>query len=371
MEIARGGYYKRLPRAERGLGARLGQNNLDLVTGGAGFIGSHLVDALLARGRAVRAFDSFVVGRRANLQQHSGNPSLEIIEGDVADGAAIANAAAGTDRIFHLAARAEIVPSIQEPETYFRANVDGTFGVLEAARRHSVRRLVYIASSSCYGIPAQYPTPETAPIDPRYPYALTKFLGEQMVMHWAQVYKLPAISVRLFNVYGPRSRTSGTYGAVFGVFLAQLLAGEPLTIVGDGEQTRDFTFVSDVVDALITVAESDRIGKIYNVGSGRPVSVNQLVRLLGSPPSVHIPKRPGEPDCTWADISKIRSDFGWQPKVSFAVGVRVMRENIDYWRDAPVWTVPSIAEATRDWFRVLDPDRPDVGASKWIQASQS
>ena len=165
--------------------------------------------------------------------------------------------------------------------------------------------------------------------------------------------------MRFFNVYGPRARTSGTYGAVFGVFLAQLLAGKPLTIVGDGEQTRDFTFVSDVVDALLTVAESDKAGEIYNVGSGQPVSVNELVRLLGRPPTVQIPKRPGEPDCTWADISKIRRELGWEPKVSFADGVRVMRENIDYWRDAPVWTAARIAEATSDWFRFLDKGRGD------------
>jgi UDP-glucose 4-epimerase len=157
---------------------------------------------------------------------------------------------------------------------------------------------------------------------------------------------------------------------VFGVFLAQLLAGEPLTIVGDGEQTRDFTFVSDAVDALIAVAESDKIGEIYNVGSGHPVSVNELVRLLGSPPAVHIPKRPGEPDCTWADIGKIRQEIGWQPRVSFSEGVRVMRDNIDYWRDAPVWTASRIAEATSDWFRFLGNDRGD-GTSKWNQASQS
>ena len=207
-----------------------------------------------------------------------------------------------------------------------------------------------------------YPTPETAPADCRYPYALTKYLGEQIVMHWAQVYRLPAVSVRFFNVYGPRARTSGTYGAVFGVFLAQLLAKEPLTIVGDGEQMRDFTFVSDVVDALLTVAASDKIGEIYNVGSGKPVSVNELVRLLGSPPSVNIPKRPGEPDCTWADISKIRAELGWEPKVSFADGVRVMRDNIGYWRDAPVWTASGYAEATSDWFRLLGKDMSKEGA---------
>ena len=216
-----------------------------------------------------------------------------------------------------------------------------------------MKALVYVASSSCYGIPAAYPTPETAPADPRYPYALTKYLGEQMVMHWAQVYRLPAVSVRFFNVYGPRARTSGTYGAVFGVFLAQLLAGKPLTIVGDGEQTRDFTYVSDAVEALIVAAESGRRGEIYNVGSGRPVSVNELVRLLGSPPAVHVPKRPAEPDCTWADITKIRRDLRWEPKVSFEEGVAIMRENMDYWRDAPVWTQASIASATADWFKFL------------------
>jgi UDP-glucose 4-epimerase len=346
-----------------------GDLDFDLVTGGAGFIGSHLVDRLVGQGRRVRVLDSFVVGRRANLDQHRGNPKVELVEADVADKAAVDAACAGVGRIFHLAARADIVPSIQEPEAYFRANVDGTFSVLEAARRHGVKRLVYTASSSCYGIPSSYPTPETAPADCRYPYALTKYLGEQLVMHWAQIYGLPAVSVRFFNVYGPRARTSGTYGAVFGVFLAQLLAGKPLTIVGDGEQTRDFTFVSDVIDALLTVSASDKVDEIYNVGSGHPVSVNELVRLLGSPPSIPIPKRPGEPDCTWADITKIRRDLGWEPKVSFADGVRVMLENIDYWRDAPVWTASRIAEATSDWFRFLDKQETEGRVESWTPAS--
>lgn len=325
---------------------------IDLVTGGSGFIGSHLVDRLIAEGRRVRVLDSFVVGRRSNLQQHEGNPRLEVIEGDVADVAVVDAAVRGVHRIFHLAARADVVPSIQEPEAYFRANVDGTFAVLQAARRHAVKRLLYTASSSCYGIPARYPTPEDEPADPRYPYALTKYLGEQLVLHWAQVYKLPTVSVRLFNVYGPRARTSGTYGAVFGVFLAQLLNNKPLTVVGTGEQMRDFTFVSDVVDALLTVAHSDRIG-VYNVGSGAPVSVNELVRLLGSPPTVGIPDRPGEPNCTWADITRITTDLGWRPRVGIADGTRIMLENIGYWRDAPVWTAAAIADATNDWFRFL------------------
>jgi len=339
----------------------------DLVTGGAGFIGSHLVDSLMSLGRRVRVLDNFAVGRRSNLQQHEGDARLEVIEADVADTRAVDAACAGIERVFHLAARADIVPSIQQPQDYFRANVDGTFAVLEAARRHGVKRLVYTASSSCYGIPQLYPTPETSPADARYPYALTKYLGEQLALHWAQVYKLSAVSIRLFNVYGPRARTSGTYGAVFGVFLAQLLNKQPLTIVGDGEQTRDFTFVSDVVDAFLTVADSDKTGA-YNVGSGKPVSVNELVRLLGSPPTVHIPKRPGEPDCTWADIASIRREFGWEPKIAFADGVQVMRENIEYWRDAPVWTATGIAEATSDWFQFLGSDKDKTGGSTWNPA---
>jgi UDP-glucose 4-epimerase len=326
---------------------------LDLVTGGAGFIGSHLVDRLLAEGRRVRVLDNFAVGRRSNLAAHTGKSTLEIIEADIADKATVMAACAGVDRVFHLAARADVVPSIQEPEAYFRANVDGTFSVLEGSRRHGAKRVVYVASSSCYGIPQVYPTPETAPADARYPYALTKHLGEQLALHWADVYKLPCVSVRFFNVYGPRARTSGTYGAVFGVFLAQILAQKPLTIVGDGEQTRDFTFVSDAVDALVTVAASDKVGEVYNVGSGKPVSVNALVRLLGSPETVHIPKRPGEPDCTWADISKIQNELGWQPKVRIEDGIKFMIENLDYWRGAPVWTPSSIADATADWFKYL------------------
>lgn len=326
---------------------------LDLVTGGAGFIGSHLVDRLLSEGRTVRVVDSMEVGKPRNLAQHAGSDRLDVRVGDVADPAVMEAAMQGVERVFHLAAMADIVPSIRNPESYFRANVVGTFVTLQAARAAAVGRFVYVASSSCYGIPDSYPTPETATIQPQYPYALTKWLGECEVMHWAQVYGLPAISLRFFNIYGPRARTSGTYGAVFGVFLAQLLAGKPLTIVGDGEQTRDFTYVSDAVDALITAARSDKVGLCLNVGSDNPVSVNRLVTLLRAPETVHIPKRPGEPDCTFADTTRIRQELGWRARVPIEEGVQKMLEAIDYWRDAPVWTPASIAEATRDWFTYL------------------
>jgi UDP-glucose 4-epimerase len=325
----------------------------DLVTGGAGFIGSHLVDALIALGRKVRVVDNFESGHRRNLAQHVGNAALDIVEADVADAGAMLEAARGVERVFHLAALADIVPSIQKPEAYFRANVDGTFAVLQAARAASSKRFVYVASSSCYGIPDVYPTPEEAEVRPQYPYALTKWLGECLVMHWAQVYRLPALSLRFFNIYGPRARTSGTYGAVFGVFLAQLLAGKPLTIVGDGTQQRDFTYVSDAVAALTAAAESERTGRCYNVGSDRPVSVNRLVELIGARETVHIPKRPGEPDCTFADTRRIRAELGWSASVPIERGVEHMLAAIEYWRDAPVWTPTSIATATAEWFDYL------------------
>jgi UDP-glucose 4-epimerase len=328
-------------------------NGIDIVTGGGGFIGSHLVDRLLAEGRQVRIVDNFFIGRKKNLEQHAKNSCLKIIEGDVCDETLMEKTCEGAERVFHLAARADIVPSIQEPKEYFRSNVDGTFATLQAAHKAGVKRVVYIASSSCYGLPDHYPTPETAEIRPQYPYALTKYMGECLAMHWAQVYKLPVVSLRFFNIYGPRARTSGTYGAVFGVFLAQLLAGKPLTIVGDGSQTRDFTFVSDAVDAIMTAAASDKIGKTYNVGSDRPVSVNELVKLLAPKETVHIPKRPGEPDCTFADTSRIKSELKWRAKVPFEQGVKIMLDNIDYWRDAPVWTPDTIAGATADWFKYL------------------
>jgi UDP-glucose 4-epimerase len=212
-----------------------------LVTGGAGFIGSHLVDRLLAEGHEVRAVDNLATGRRANLTALANDPRLTLVEADVVDHQTLLTCCAGVDTVFHLAALADIVPSIQRPLDYHRANVDGTASVVEAARLAGVRRVVYAASSSCYGIPHLYLTPEDAEPRPQYPYALSKYLGEEIVLRWGRFYHLPVVSLRLFNVYGPRSRTTGAYGAVFGVFLAQLLARKPLTVVGDGRQTRDFT----------------------------------------------------------------------------------------------------------------------------------
>jgi len=321
-----------------------------LVTGGAGFIGSHLVDALVSKGHEVVILDNFSTGRPENLEHVK--KSIQIVECDLGILGDWHKNFKGVDWVFHLAALADIVPSIQHPEAYFRANVDGTFNVLQACIKAETKRFLYAASSSCYGIPDSYPTTELAEIRPQYPYALTKRIGEELVMHWAQVYKIPALSLRFFNVFGPRSRTSGTYGAVFGVFLAQKLAGQPFTVVGDGNQTRDFTFVTDIVTALIAAAESDKQGEIYNVGSGYTTSVNKLVELLEGD-KINIPKRPGEPDCTFADITKIKNEIQWIPRVSFEEGVSEIVQQIEYWRNAPVWTPDSIDSATKDWFKYL------------------
>ena len=334
-----------------------------VVTGGAGFIGSHLVERLLDDGHHVTVLDNLSTGRLQNLESVRGSERLAVHQVDVANHEAVAPLFAGADWCFHVAALADIVPSMQRPLEYFHANVQGTASVVEAARKAGVRRFVYTASSSCYGIPDIYPTPESAEIRPQYPYALTKFLGEQLVLHWAQVYGLPAMALRFFNVYGPRSRTSGTYGAVFGVFLAQKLANRPFTVVGDGSQTRDFTFVSDVVDALITAAESDVTGVAVNIGSGNTYSVNRLVELLGGEVE-YIPKRPGEPDCTHADTTRIERLLNWRAKVSFEEGVRTMLAHIDYWREAPVWTPSSIAVATRAWFDYLEKHDPAAPTSR-------
>jgi UDP-glucose 4-epimerase len=324
-----------------------------VVTGGAGFIGSHLVERLIGEGHEVVAIDNLAVGRLRNLAPVIDAPRFRFVEADIAS-APLAPLFEGAERVFHLGALADIVPSIQRPLDYHRANVDGTVAVLEAARSVGVKRFLYAASSSCYGLPDVFPTPETAPARPMYPYALTKYLAEQYVMHWHQVYQLPAVSLRLFNVFGPRARTSGTYGAVFGVFLAQKLAGKPFTVVGDGSQTRDFTFVTDVADAFVRAADSDLAGEIMNVGSGGTYSVNRLVEQLGGP-ITYIPKRPGEPDCTFADTTRIEAKLGWRAQVPFEEGVARMLAVIDDWRDAPIWDAGSISKATNDWFRFLGP----------------
>jgi len=322
-----------------------------LVTGGAGFIGSHMVDLLLERGYAVRVIDNLLGGREANIAHHLGRDDFVFRHEDIRACQEGDEVFEGVDYVFHFAGIGDIVPSIDRPLEYMSTNVQGTVQMLECARAAGVKKFVYAASSSCYGL-ASTPTREDHPISPQYPYALSKYQGEQAVFHWRGVYGLPVNSVRIFNAYGTRSRTSGAYGAVFGVFLKQKLAGKPFTVVGDGSQSRDFLYVTDVAEAFLAAAETDMAGEVWNLGAGNPQAVNRLVELLEGP-VVHIPRRPGEPDCTFADITKITAELGWRPKVSFEEGVARILAEIDYWRDAPLWDPDSIAQATSRWFKVL------------------
>lgn len=324
---------------------------LAVVTGGAGFIGSHMVDLLIERGFRVHAIDNLVGGNAANLAQHEGSANVTLDRRDIRQVQPDDAAFRGARYVFHFAGIGDIVPSIERPAEYMSANVQGTVAVLEAARHAGVEKFVYAASSSCYGIAAT-PTREDHPINPLYPYALSKYMGEQAAFHWHKVYGLPVNSIRIFNAYGTRSRTSGAYGAVFGVFLRQKLAGKPFTVVGDGTQRRDFVYATDVARAFLAAADTARAGEFWNLGGGNPQSVNRLIELLGGE-KVFIPKRPGEPDVTWADIGKIQRELGWKPVVSFEEGVARVVAAIDYWREAPLWDPQSIAGATEKWFRFM------------------
>ncbi len=322
-----------------------------VITGGAGFIGSHMVDILVDRGFSVRVIDNLVGGREHNLDHHKDSGDVTLDTRDIRQLSEKDSLFSGAKFVFHFAGIGDIVPSIERPMEYMSANVQGTVHVLEAARNAGVEKLVYAASSSCYGM-ADTPTGEDHPIDPKYPYALSKYQAEQAVFHWHEVYGLPVNVIRIFNAYGTRSRTSGAYGAVFGVFLRQKLANKPFTVVGDGEQKRDFLYVTDVAEAFWCAADTSITGKVFNLGAGKPQSVNRLVELMGGE-KVNIPKRPGEPDCTWADITKITSQLGWKQQVSFEEGVQLILENIDYWKDAPLWDADSIAKATKTWFEYM------------------
>jgi len=330
-----------------------------VVTGGAGFIGSHMVDLLLQENFEVRVVDNLVTGHLENIARHLASPRFSFYQTDMCELPPTSPVFDGVDFVFHFGGLGDIVPSIERPADYVRANVDGTVAVLEASRQAGVRKFLYAASSSCYGL-APVPTTEDAPIRTEYPYAFSKYVGELAALHWAQVYQLPVLSLRLFNVYGPRVRTTGVYGAVFGVFLAQRANGQPLTVVGDGTQRRDFIYVTDVARAFLVAAQSPYSGEVFNVGAGNPQPILRLVELIGGA-VVHVPERPREPDCTWADISKITRHLGWKPEVALEHGVAAMRQDLDAWRSAPLWTAETIAAATKTWFGYLSQPSQETG----------
>ena len=291
-----------------------------VVTGGAGFIGSNLVDHLVEIGHEVIVLDNFASGKKANLSHHK-KKDVKIKRIDISKSKNLEKYFNGVDYVFHLAGLAEIIPSIKNPKKYFNVNVLGTLKVLDAAKKARVKKLIYAASSSCYGSPKKFPTSEKEKIDIKHPYGLTKFLGEQLVIKYATNFKMPNISFRFFNVYGPRLNMSGQYSAVFGNFLRQKRSNKPLTIVGSGNQTRDFIHVEDLIDAFIKVIKSRLVNKIYNLGSGKEVSINKIASLFGGK-KTFIPKRPREPKRSLASISKIKKDINWKPKISIQEGIK-------------------------------------------------
>jgi len=321
-----------------------------IITGGAGFIGSHLAEFLIKKGHKIVIIDNLSTGRLSNIKSFKNR--LKFVKADISKLGKWTENFNNAKIVFHLAALADIVPSIQNPKKYFDSNVVGTENVASTSLKHKVKKIIYSASSSCYGIPRSYPTSETENIRPQYPYALTKNLGEQILIHYAKIYGVQVTSLRLFNVYGTRSRTSGTYGAMFGVFLAQKLKNKPLTVVGDGKQKRDFTYISDVIEAFYKTIKIKKNFQIFNLGTSTPISVNKIVKLLGCK-SINIPKRPGEPDQTNAKIIKIKKELNWEPKISIEQGIKKLLNEIDYWNNAPVWTPKKIKVATKDWFKYL------------------
>ena len=321
-----------------------------IITGGAGFIGSHLVEKLLRLKKKVIVLDNLSTGRIENIKNFLNK--IKFIKCDISKKGKWTKEFKGKIYVIHLASVADIVPSIEYPEKYFESNVKGTLNVLNASKKSKIIKFVYSASSSCYGIPNKFPTNEKEKLKPMYPYALTKKMGEDLIVHWSKVYKIPYISLRLFNVYGTRSRTSGTYGAMFGVFLAQKLSKQPFTIVGTGKQKRDFTYVSDVVNAIIQACRSSLKNEILNVGSGQTVSILKITNILKGE-KCFIKKRPGEPQITFANINKIKRKLRWKPKINIEQGINMLLKDIKYWRNAPVWTPLKIQKATKLWFKYL------------------
>jgi len=325
-----------------------------IVTGGAGFIGSHLVEKLLQKKsiKKIIVIDCFKNSSVGNLKNVLNNKKIFLVKKNICNKKGILKYFKNCKIVFHLAAIADIVPSIQKPLEYLNNNFIGTLNILECMRVYNVRKIIYAASASCYGLTNKFPTKETEKIDTVYPYAFSKYLSELAIIHWAKVYGIKFISLRLFNVYGLRSRTTGAYGAVMGVFLKQKLSNKPFTVVGDGNQLRDFVNVKDVAKAFFKAGFSKVSNKILNVGTSSPQSINKLVSLLGGK-TIKILKRPGEPDKSQAEIKKIKKYLNWQPNIDFKDGVNELKKNIIHWKTAPLWTSKKISKATKEWFKYL------------------
>jgi len=305
-----------------------------LVTGGAGFIGSHLAAELLRRGQRVRIADNFVTGKRRNLEHLCG---AEVLEGDLADTMFAERAANGMDYVLHQAAIPSVPRSIEDPWTSNRSNIDATLSVLMAARTAGVKRVVYAASSSAYGNTPTLPKREDMPASPRSPYALQKYVGEQYCRMFTELYGLPTVCTRYFNVFGPRQDPGSPYSGVISRFTSALLSGQRPIIYGDGEQTRDFTYVANVVSGVLLACDApDAAGEMMNLATGGRISLNELVRVLNTRVGTNLspiykPGRAGDVRDSQADISKARTLLGYEPIVSLEDGLAL---TLDWCRTA-------------------------------------
>lgn len=310
--------------------------SLALVTGGAGFIGSHVAERLLKDGQRVRVFDNFSSGRRENLAfARDAGGALEVLEGDLRDLAAVERAARGAEVIYHQAAMRSVPRSVDDPLGANENNVNGTLHVLEAARRHGVRRVVYASSSSVYGDNPELPKREEQALAPISPYAVSKAAGEQYAKVWAKLYGIETVGLRYFNVFGPRQDPASEYAAVLPRFILWGLRGQPLEVHGDGAQSRDFTYIDNVVEANILAGQAPGVaGEAFNVGCGERTSlldvIGMLERITGRPVERrHSPVRGGDVPHTMADVSKAKRLLGYTPLVDFAEG---FRRTVDYFR---------------------------------------
>jgi UDP-glucose 4-epimerase len=326
-----------------------------IVTGGAGFIGSHTVESLLEQGFVVRVLDNLSGGSIVNLEKVINNKNLIFQNSDIRKISQNSSFFKKVYGIIHFAGSGSIVPSIENPNFYIQNNLNGTVNLLEAVVKNNIKNFVYAASSSCYGKTAAVPTKETAKISCEHPYALSKYFGEQAALHWGKIYKFKCNSLRIFNAFGPRLTTKGSYGTVFAVFMKQIIENKPLTLVGNGSQKRDYVYVEDVADIFIKALKIKTKSRIFNVGNGNPQSIKCMIKLLVGKnyKIIKIPERPGEPKVTMADISLANSELKWKPKISFANGLSIMLENIDYWKNAVLWDSNNIKMATKVWFKYL------------------
>ncbi len=310
-----------------------------LVTGGAGFIGSHLAEALVRRGHRVRVVDSLITGKRDNLAHV---PEAEFVEGDLADLEVARRAVAGMDYVLHQAAIPSVPRSVQDPMTSNRANIDATLTVLVAARDAGVTRVVYAGSSSAYGNTPTLPKHEGMPAHPLSPYALQKLVGEQYMQLFTSLYGLETVTIRYFNVFGPRQDPSSPYSGVISLFISALVEGRPPTIHGDGGQTRDFTYVANVVDGVLRAVDAPKAsGEVINVATGGRVSLNELFQTLKTQIGANVeptygPERAGDVRDSQADITRARTLLGYEPTVSFEEG---LARTVAWYREARGLTV--------------------------------